>query len=818
MHSFLNRLRDLPIAKKLTLCCVIISTVSLLIAMMAIMIYDRHSFKEILEDELKVLASVISNRSSAAVVFDDRELARSNLKPLQFQDSILGACIYKASNSEKANNGTIRVASYPNSTIVCSTMMPDETVLTETPNNSIELVQPILLDETIIGYLYIHSSTLTLQERQRNHITVLVLVSIAAALVAIWLANMFTQWISAPLKALGKTAQVIAKYDDYSIRAEKYYNDEIGQVVDSFNRMLTVIEREDAKLRESEGKFRLISASSKVGIFQLDSNGHCIYTNEELSQITGISHQEILMNNWLSAIHPDDALALKSKWETMLKDQQPINISCRLINGNGQTKWVNGHIGLLKKSDNSYAGFLGTLNDITEVKNAQVQLEQMAFYDTLTGLANRRLFRNRLEQMINNISRDGSHLGLILLDVDHFKNINDSLGHDSGDLLLTTVADRLQRCVRATDTVARLGGDEFAIILHAINDSISVSQIAKKILDSIKEPIAIAEIEIRITASAGVALAPDDGNNAEVLIKNADLALYRAKDQGRDNYQFFTNEMNTQLIEHLKLREDLRLAVDAEEFSLAYQPQVDIHTGYLVGIEALIRWDSKQRGFVSPLDFIPAAEDTGLILPIGRWVIDAACKELRNLKNKQLVDSKTLMTVNLSVKQFQDEGLVSYIQEKLEYYELNPSQFEIELTETLLMENLDSVVAKLEEIRRLGIIISIDDFGTGYSSLSYLKRLPINIVKVDRSFVMDIPDDQDDMKLTAAVIAMAHNLNYEVVAEGIETIEQLDFLRECGCDYGQGYLFSKPVSSEELAVFCTSNKLGRPDQLQSEQV
>lgn len=809
MRVFLYSLRDLPIGKKLTLFCVVISTVSLLAAMVAIIVYDRHSFKQILNDELEVLASVITNRSSAAVVFDDRELAYSNLKPLQFQDSILGACIYKTGSGPDADNGIIRIASYPNANVACSKMTPKTTSIVDTNNNSIELVQPILLDSSIIGYLYIHSSTLTLQERQRNHITVLVLVSVAAALIAIWLASIFTHWISAPLLALGQTAQIIARQDDYSMRAEKYHNDEIGQVVDSFNRMLTVIEHEDAKLRESEEKFRLISASSKVGIFQLDNEGNCVYTNDELSRITGITQEEILRSNWLSAIHPDDALVIETKWKTMLSDQQPINISCRLIND--QTKWVNGHIGLLKKSDSSSAGFLGTLNDITEVKTAQVQLEQMAFYDTLTGLANRRLFRNRLEHVLNNINRDGTKLGLILLDLDHFKNINDSLGHDSGDLLLTTVADRLQQCVRATDTVARLGGDEFAIILHAVNGSISISQVVQKTLDSIKEPIAIAETEIRITASAGVALAPDDGNQAEVLTKNADLALYRAKDQGRDNYQFFTNEMNTQLIEHLKLREDLRQAVDANEFTLVYQPQVDITTGYLVGIEALIRWNSSKRGFVSPLDFIPAAEDTGLILPIGRWVIDAACKELRNLNDKELVDNKILMTVNLSVKQFQDEGLVSYIQEKLKEYDLSPSQFELELTESLLMENLELVVAKLEEIKQLGVIISIDDFGTGYSSLGYLKRLPVNIVKVDRSFVMDIPNDQDDMEITAAVIAMAHSLNYEVVAEGVETVEQLDFLRSCGCDYGQGYLFSKPIDSEELAIFCTSNKLGRPD-------
>lgn len=795
--------KDLPIAKKLTFFCVSTSLISLCIAMVAVIIYDRLTYEDVLKDELIVLASVISNRSSAAVVFDDAELANNNLESLTFQSSIVSACIYKMETSRIGSSTTTRLASYPNTEISCPTYSPVDTLLVEGGNSQfVEIVQPIILDESIVGYLYIKSNTQALQSRQENHFTVLLVVSIFAFFIAFWMANIFARWISGPLLALGETARVIADEDDYSIRANKYNNDEVGQVVDSFNHMLTVIEREDVNLRESEEKFRLISSSSKVGIFQIDIDGNCVYANDELCAITHLSNKQIIDNNWLSTIHSDDRSVFDVKWNGMLKDNQAIEINCRLQNG--ETKWISGYVGLLKSSNREIIGYLGTINDISDVKNAQIQLEQMAFYDTLTGLANRRLFRNRLEHVINNLSREGNCLGLILLDLDQFKNVNDSLGHDSGDALLTLIAERLQQCVRASDTVARLGGDEFAIILPGVSNSLAVSHVAEKILVTLKIPIILKETEIRISASAGVSMAPEDSDNAQNLIKNADLALYRAKDLGRDNYQFFTEEMNTRLIDHLQLIRDLREAVDKEVFSLVFQPQISISDNTIIGFEALIRWQHDERGFISPLEFIPVAEETGLIIQIGRWVISAACQQLKYLNDSGLVDDKVVMTVNLSVKQFQDEELVGFIAERLREFNLQPSQFEVEVTETALMENLEDAIQKLQAAKNLGILVSIDDFGTGYSSLGYLKRLPVNIVKVDRSFVMDIPDDKDDMEITAAVIAMSHSLNYEVVAEGVETLEQLEFLKRCNCDYAQGYLFSRPLPREELESYCAN--------------
>jgi diguanylate cyclase (GGDEF)-like protein/PAS domain S-box-containing protein len=789
-------LKKLPIASKLTLFCVLISFVSLLIALSAINLYDRATYKDIIKDELGVLATVISNRSVAAIAFNDADLALSNLRSLAAHKSIVSACIYIP--QAKAIQHTL--AQFPHHNSFCSTETPLQLTFSNSSDRQFtEVIKPILLESEIIGYLYLQSDNKQLHALLNKHISVLIFTLIASALIALLLSSIFSRRTLKPLLSLGKTASYIATEDNYSHRASKISNDEIGQVIDSFNQMLDVLQQGDTNLRESEEKFRQISASSKAGIFQLDINGACTYANDEVFAITELEDIKNLAQHWQNILHPDDKASFNKNVAAMLQNQQEINISCRL--NVGDVRWITGHIGLLTSNNGELLGYLGTINDVTEIKNAQLQLEQMAFYDPLTGLANRRLFRNRLEHLLGILSRDGHSIGLILLDLDHFKDINDSLGHDSGDKLLVEISRRLQLCVRASDTVARLGGDEFAIILPSTNNTLAASTVADKILSAINTRFTLEQSEIRISASAGISIAPDDSSNAEELIKNADLALYRAKAGGRNNYLFYRAEMNTRLIEYLQLVKDLRLAIERNEFSLVYQPQVDLNNSKLVGFEALIRWQHPTRGAVSPIEFIPATEENGLIIPLGRWVITTACKQLRSMIDKGLVDKQVVMAVNLSVVQFKDEQLVNFIETALQQYQLEASQFEIELTETVLMENLDDAITQLQALEKLGVIISIDDFGTGYSSLGYLKRLPVNIVKVDRSFVMDIPHDKDDMKITSAVIAMAHNLNYKVVAEGVETQAQLEFLTRCKCDYGQGYFFSKPLTAGQLGEF-----------------
>ncbi len=802
----MTALRDLSIAKKVTFFSALISIVSLIGAMSAIGFYDSYSMKEKINDELVTLSTILGDRSSMAIAKKEYASVVTTLASLALTKHIVNACIYTSTPGPAAKRHLTVIANYPNESALCSFDTPAEMLATgSTEMKYIEIVQPIVVENSIIGYVYLRSNEKQMMGLHSEHLVVITIVAAFSSLIALWLASVFSKWISRPLLSLETTARNVAKEDNYSLRANTSSNDEMGKVVGAFNQMLDFVQQENIQLRESEEKFRLISESSKVGIFQLDTSGKCVYANTELAVISGLPVTEILKNNWLTAIHPEDLSAVENQWHTMLEKGQPVYLDCRLKTP--RIKSISGYVGLLKRPDNQIIGYLGTINDISEIKNAQTQLEQMAFYDMLTGLANRRLFRNRLTHVINNLDKEKNSLGLILVDLDNFKSVNDSLGHDSGDKLLKIFAGRLQQCVRASDTVARLGGDEFAIILPGIKNSRATAHVAEKVLAAIQQPILLNQNEQRITASIGISIAPQNGVDAETIIKNADLALFHAKDNGKNNYQFFTAEMNIQLTNHLELIHDLRQTVKSCDFTLAYQPKVCLKQGKLVGFEALIRWRHNRRGVVGPTEFIPVAEETGLIVPLGRWVITTACKQLRAMYDAKIIDESVSMAVNLSAHQFQDEELVDFIADRISTFELRPGQFEIELTESVLMENFDNAIEKLEALRRLGILISIDDFGTGYSSLGYLKRLPVNTVKVDRSFVTDIPNDKSDMDITSAVIAMAHNLNYKVVAEGVETEQQLQFLIQSNCDYGQGYFFSEPLPDDRLQQFCANFSL-----------
>ncbi len=799
-------LQNWSIGSKLVLLSLATSLIGLLAAITAIAAYDQYSLRSLLREEFGVLGSVIASRSSAAAVFEDEALAQNNLSSLQYRSSVTLGCIYRLSGAESGEPGSelIPLANYHSGN-------DDQCPQVNVPARQqiiigqryLDVLQPIVLDDSTVGVLYLRASLDETYSRLQHKLLIMVPVVIVAAAIAVLIGALLSRHISHPLKMLGKAASLVAEHDNYSIRADKYSNDEVGSVVDSFNHMLSVIEHENERLRESEEKFRLISESSKVGIFQLDRHGHLIYANEEMSTISGVSSDDLLANGWLHVVHPDDKRRISEQFQLLVQKNAPhINIDCCLMLPDGVLKWVTGNIAPMFDANGQQIGFLGTLSNISELKEAYDQLEQMAFYDTLTGLANRRLFRNRLEHMLSNIPRSGNGVALILIDLDHFKHVNDSMGHDSGDSLLTVISERLKHCVRFTDTVARLGGDEFAVILPNVPDTLTVSAISEKIMLAISKPVLLSDQEITVSASMGISMAPEDCNTAEVLIKNADLALYKAKDEGRNNFKFFTTEMNTLLVRHLNLVQQLRHAIDNQAFLLQYQPQVDLSNGQLVGFEALVRWHQPDRSVISPAEFIPIAEETGLIIPLGRWILRTACQQMRALVDAKLVNNRAVMAVNLSVKQFEDFQLVKFIGETLIEFGLRPSQLELELTESMLMENIEDTVEALKNLKALGIGLSIDDFGTGYSSLSYLKRLPVNVIKVDRSFVMDIPTDVDDMEITAAVIAMAHKLRYKVVAEGIETDEQYHFLRESGCDYGQGYFFSRPLAPDLLIDFC----------------
>lgn len=440
--------------------------------------------------------------------------------------------------------------------------------------------------------------------------------------------------------------------------------------------------------------------------------------------------------------------------------------------------------------------FIGTVRDITERKAAEQRILHLATHDVLTNLPNRALLHDRINQAIAQAYRSGSCIAVIFIDLDKFKIVNDSLGHDTGDLLLQAVATKLAMSLREADTVARQGGDEFIIVVPGLGHPEDAAVIAQKLLASLSEPFVVKTYELHTGASIGISIYPHDGEDVATLMKNSDTAMYHAKESGRNNYQFFAAQMNVVAAERLLLETNLRHALERNEFLLYYQPIVLCGSGEVVGAEALLRWQQPELGWISPAKFIPVAEDTGLIGPLGEWVFKTACLQVRRWLDAGY--AMPYVAINLSTRQFRQRNLLQMIARIMSDAGVEPQHIEIEITESLLMERTEETISKLQALSDMGIRISIDDFGTGYSSLSYLKRFPIDKLKIDQSFVRDVATDPDDAAIVVAIIAMAHSLDMKVVAEGVETPEQYAFLRGHGCDECQGYYFSKPLPAQDV--------------------
>lgn len=440
-----------------------------------------------------------------------------------------------------------------------------------------------------------------------------------------------------------------------------------------------------------------------------------------------------------------------------------------------------------------------------ERKRADERVAYLAQYDSLTGLANRSLFKELLTLALARAERNGKHVALMFLDLDRFKVINDSLGHDGGDQVLKVVAERLRSRMRKSDTVARLGGDEFTVILEGIGTVQDATNVAQELLQIVSQPIMVQDQELFVTPSIGIAVYPQYGKDAETLIKNADRAMYRAKRQGRNTYRFYTTTMesNGKASNYLAMETRLRHALDREEFLLHYQPLIDMKSGRLISLEALLRWRHPERGLIQPDEFIPLAEENGMIVPIGEWVLETACRQNKEWQEAGL--PLTSVSVNLSARQFRQKSFVRTVGRILAESRLDPQFLELELTESLLFESNGASTSRLKELKSLGIKISIDDFGTGYSSLSYLKCFPIDTLKIDRSFVCDIPTNEGDSAIASGMIALAHGLHMKVTAEGVETQAQLDFLRDRGCDAIQGHLMSPALAPDHVSS-CFENR------------
>lgn len=795
-------MRKLSLRFKTVMIAMATSTLALAISGIFFSLYDYRLAKIKTEEEFSVIAKILADRSTAALEFADEEQAKENLNALQARTSVVLGCLYTEDDKLFAS---FNRPSY--SQLDC----PGELVSSgeQTDDQYLAVTQVVTLDEARIGTLYMLADMGDLQETMFLHLITSFFIISFSLFITFLLAVRLQSFVTIPIRRLQDTVIKIRQSDNYSLRAEKTTEDELGDLVDAFNGMVAKIERDNIALRESEDRFRTLTASSPVGVFQTDSEGQYMYVNTRWREITNIYDIHLTQEAWVKSLHPEERFNVLNKWKDAVGQGAEFRLEYRLLRDDGTEVNVICHAKPLHDSGGLVTGYLGSLSDISELKSVQNQLEQLALYDPLTKLANRHLFRNRLEKAIRNCGRTQAKLAILFLDIDHFKKINDTMGHDQGDELLRAIAHRLRFCTRPGDTVARMGGDEFTILVPEIQHVNEADAIARKVLDVLKVPIRLTGVEVIITTSIGITIGLDDADDANTLLKNADLAMYRAKAHGRDNYQFFSNEMNVELTRQLALEGELRQALQQNQFQLYFQPQIDLAENRLTGYEALLRWVHPQKGFIPPSEFIPVAEDSGLILPIGEWVLRTACEHIRLFREQGILPENGHVAVNLSPRQFHDPNLLTVIRDLLQTTGIQSRELEIEITESLLMANVESTIITLNELKDLGIILAIDDFGTGYSSLNYLKRLPIHILKVDRSFVMDIPHDEDDMEITAAVIAMAHKLGLKVVAEGVELAEQAEFLKENHCDFVQGYYYGKPMPVSALYENVKNLQLGQ---------
>lgn len=605
-----------------------------------------------------------------------------------------------------------------------------------------------------------------------------------------------------------ETTPTLEQWSEFLERVNRTYT-ESDQERYLLERSLTISSQEMQgvyeQLRQSETRYALAAKGANDGLWDWDLVTNQIYYSPRWKEIVGceMADDKPCPKIWLDRIHPEDRGTVEAEMAAHLEgNTQHFQNEHRVLHSNGTYRWVLSRGLAVRDTEGNAYRVAGSLSDITERKQAEYKLQHDAMHDTLTGLPNRAKLMDRMARSLERSKiRQDYEFAILFLDLDRFKVINDSLGHLAGDQLLTFVAQKLSYLVRPEDMVARLGGDEFVILLDHIKNKKQVTPIANRIINSLAQPFRLGSQEVYTSTSIGIAFSTPDYDRAENILRDADIAMYRAKAKGKARFEIFDHEMHNRAMSLLHLENDLRRAVQKNELTLHYQPIVSLNTGQMIGFEALARWFHPQRGFIPPAEFIPIAEDTELIYQIGEWVLREACRQMCQWDQEYPQSTPLIVSVNLSAKQLEQKGIVELIQAILLETGLETYRLKLEITESVLMSNAEQSIVLIQRLRDSGIRISIDDFGTGYSSLSYLHRFPIDTLKVDRSFVNGLGGHGENSEIVQTIIMLAHNLGIEVVAEGVETNEQLEHLQQMKCGYGQGYFYSKPVDpkkAEEL--------------------
>lgn len=811
---------DMSLHMKVTFVTMASTVGTLLLACIVLVLYDLASFRDHLSHDLALLGDVIADNSKSALVFSDEAAAADTLGALRVQSSIITSCIY--------DGGDQLFAEYHRGSgehIACSPKPP--ATGHQLGLNSVISVNPIILDGEDIGKVYIQSDL----HEQYARLTTFGLVALVILAISALIVFTVTTWFISrsavrPLNALRDIALEFGK-GNLQARADVVSSDEIGQLAVVFNRMADqlritmdslserntillseVKERKRAEAALEEARAHLIEAIEVLpeGFAIWDADDCFVMANSKYLEmfepasdilVPGVGYARFLTKAVDCGVYDAGGKPIGEYIAERLEVHR--NPDAPYEKKLGNSTWVR-----ISKNVTKAGGIVGTWEDVTDAKKAHETIQKLAFTDPLTGLANRHKFYTRFSDALTAAGRLKKQVALLFVDLDKFKEINDTHGHATGDALLVEVANRLREEFRKVDTVARLGGDEFAIIATNLQDASDINVIADRVVKRIAEPILIDGLELDTAASIGISFYPNDDTDADQLIRKADLALYQAKDGGRNTYRLYDDQMHQASRARKEIEKQLELAVKREEFVLYYQPLINTSDNRVSGAEALIRWQHPERGIVPPMEFIPIVESSGLIVPIGEWVLRQACAQNKAWQDAGLPPFR--LAVNISPRQFQDENLFAVVESALEQAGLEPKWLELEITEGVFIEDISTMSARLEQFRELGVGLSIDDFGTGFSSLSYLTRLPVHRFKIDRSFVKNLSTDRNDEAIVKAVVNLAHSLDLKVVAEGVETSRHLEHLRRLNCDEVQGYYFSRPLPASEFAEWVSAHE------------